>query len=91
MQYDPTLAMPFELGKKALQYDVIEKNDFATLWTIPSGYVVTGGSRGPGVGLFSVLNLRGNAPPPTWHLLKEIERPLAPWRLEPLRVWQIGT
>jgi len=52
---------------------------------------VTGGSRGPGVGLFSVLNLRGNAPPPTWHLLKEIERPLAPWRLEPLRVWQIGT
>ena len=91
MQYDPTLAMPFELGKKALQYDVIEKNDFATLWTIPSGYVVTGGSRGPGVGMFSVLNLRGNTPPPTWHLLKEIERPLAPWRLEPLRVWQIGT
>src|SRR2546425_1573864 len=37
----------------------------------------------------TVLNLKGNAPPPTWHLLKEIARPLGAWRLEPLRIWEV--
>jgi len=88
-QYAPTLSMPQALDGKALQVDVIEKDDFATLWTIREGYVVTGGSRGPGVGMYSVLNLKGNEPPPTWHLLKEIARPVEPWRLEPLRIWEV--
>ena len=89
MQYPPTLSMPFALDGKTLQTDVIEKDDFATLWTIPEGYVVTGGSRGAGVGMYSVLNLKGNTPPPTWQLLKEIARPPEIWRLEPLRIWEV--
>jgi hypothetical protein len=89
MQYAPTVFIPGALNGKALQIDVIEKDDFATLWTIPDGYVVTGGSRGPEVGMHSVLNLKGNAPPPTWHLLKEIARPLEDWRFEPLRIWVV--
>jgi len=89
MQYPPTLSMPFVLDGKTLQTDVIEKDDFATLWRIPEGYVVTGGSRGAGVGMYSVLNLKRNTPPPTWQLLKEIARPPEPWRLEPLRIWEV--
>jgi len=89
MQYAPTLSMPWALNGKPLQTDVIEKDDFATLWTIPVGYVVTGGSRGAGVAMSSVLNLKGNAPPPTWQLLKEIARPLEERRLEPLRIWEV--
>ncbi len=89
MQYAPTLWTPWELEHKSLQVDVIEKDDFATLWTIPKGYVVTGGSRGAGIGMYSVLNLKGNAPPPTWRLLKEIARPLGALRLEPLRIWEV--
>jgi len=89
MQYAPTISLPFALDGKTLQTEVIERNDFATLWTIPEGYVVTGGSRGAGIGMFSVLNLKDNAPPPTWQLLTEIARPVGPWRLEPLRIWKV--
>ena len=89
MQYAPTISTPWELNRKPLQLGVIEKDDFATLWTIPQGYVVTGGSRGIEVGMFSVLNLKGREPPARWRLLKEIARPLAAWRLEPLRIWEV--
>jgi 4-amino-4-deoxy-L-arabinose transferase-like glycosyltransferase len=88
MQYVQTLHIPSDLHGKPLQIEVIEKNDLETLWTIPEGYVVTGGSRGE-VGMFSVLNLRGHQPPATWTLLEEIDRPLRPWRLEPLRIWEV--
>jgi len=89
MQYALTLNTPWAINGKPLQTEVIERNDFATLWTIPEGYVVTGGSRGAEVGTSSVLNLKGNVPPPTWRLLEEIARPLGIRRLEPLRVWEV--
>ena len=89
MQYGPALPMPSEVHGKQLQMGVIEKDDFGALWTIPKGYVVTGGSRGAGIGMFSVLNLKGNTPPPSWRLLKEIDRPLGERRLEPLRIWEV--
>ena len=50
---------------------------------------MTGGSRGAEVGMSSVLNLKGNVPPPTWRLLEEIARPLGIRRLEPLRIWEV--
>src|SRR4029453_6689930 len=89
MQYALTVNTPWSLQGKPLQIGVIEKNDLETLWTIPEGYVVTGGSRWPEVGMFSVLNLRGHQPPPTWRLLEEIDHPLSRWRLEPLRIWEV--
>ena len=89
MQYGPALPIPSEVHGKQLQMGVIEKDDFGTLWTIPKGYVVTGGSRGAGIGMFSVLNLKSNTPPPSWRLLKEIDRPLGERRLEPLRIWEV--
>jgi len=89
MQYPSTFSTPWALNGRQWQADVIEKDDFATLWTIPGGYVVTGGSRGVEVGMYSVLNLKGNEPPPTWRLLTEIARPLEPWRVEPLCIWEV--
>jgi hypothetical protein len=88
MQYAPTLNIPGDLRGKPLQLGVIEKNDLETLWSIPEGYVVTGGSRG-WVAMSSVLNLRGHEPPATWRLLEEIDHPFRPWRLEPLRIWEV--
>jgi len=88
MQYSPRVSTPWGLDGRSLQSEVIQKEDLATLWTIPEGYVVTGGSRGA-VSMSSVLNLKGAAPPPTWTLLKEIARPVEPWRLEPLRIWEV--
>lgn len=89
-KYAPTVDTPYSLQGKTFQTEVIEKDDFTTLWTIPGGYVVTGGARGPDVGLYSVLNLDGHTPPPTWRLVKEFARPLGPYRLEPLRIWEVG-
>jgi hypothetical protein len=40
--------------------------------------------------MYSVLNLKGNAPPPSWRLLHEIARPLGDQRIEPLRVWEVA-
>jgi hypothetical protein len=90
MQYGPTRSIPDTLDGKPLQMGVIEKDDYAALWTIKDAYVVTGGSRGVDVGMMAILNLKGNTPPPTWHLLQEISRPLSATRLEPVRVWQVG-
>ena len=87
LQYAGTLSTPWEVDGKSLQ-NVIQNDDLATLWTIPEGYVVSGGSRGA-VSMSSVLNLKDAAPPPRWRLLKEIARPVEAWRLEPLRIWEV--
>ena len=56
---------------------------------ITSGYLVTGGGREPVYGPYAGLPLASEVPTERWKLLREFPADvLAPWRPEPVRVWE---
>ncbi|MBF0277216.1 MAG: glycosyltransferase family 39 protein [SAR324 cluster bacterium] len=59
--------------------------------SVPEGYVVTGGPRNPYYGCFHCIpNLSDFEPPENWKLVKIFNtRQYPPWKLEPLRIWQV--
>ncbi len=69
-----------------------EQQKTAFLADIDHGYVVTGGAS---LAWYSnhpwVLNLGelGFAPPPAWEQVLHVDRPVRPWRREPMRVWKV--
>lgn len=64
----------------------------AELEKIQSGWVITGGGRMPYYGdPFVTANLSGSfVPPPGWVLLWTLQKPPAPYRQEPLRIWRVN-
>ena len=70
--------------------DVVARGDFDKLRWLPPGYVVAGGSRVHYAVMSSVLNLQDEMIPANWRLVREIPNPPMPYRLQPLRIWEIG-
>ena len=59
------------------------------LAAVTSGYLVTGGGREPVYGPFAGTPIAGEVPADRWKLLREFPAEiLAPWRPEPVRVWE---
>jgi 4-amino-4-deoxy-L-arabinose transferase-like glycosyltransferase len=59
---------------------------------ITKGYVITGGGRLPHYGnpdIVPNLTTSGFVPPPSWKLAWSLERPVEPWRREPIRIWRV--
>jgi hypothetical protein len=59
------------------------------LRSLPAGYLVAGGSRVHYALMSSVLNLDDRMIPQTWRVVGEVGGPLTPYRLQPLRIWEI--
>jgi hypothetical protein len=64
----------------------------AELARITKGYVITGGGRLPHYGnpeFVPNLTTSGFTPPPSWKLAWSLEKPVKPWRREPIRIWRV--
>jgi hypothetical protein len=87
LDFDRGYTGPF--GLRRMQA-AIEKNRTPELLAgFQRGYVVTGGSRGPGLWQGAVFELGALRPPPEWRLLHSFEGERRPWRTEPLRIFAI--
>ena len=60
------------------------------LGSLPRGYVVAGGSRVHYALVSSVLQLDDAIIPPDWRLVRELANTPAPYRPQPIRIWEIG-
>ena len=60
------------------------------LASLPPGYVVAGGSRVHYALVSSVLQLDDGMIPPGWRLVRELPSTPAPYRPQPIRIWEIG-
>jgi len=60
------------------------------LASLPAGYVVAGGSRVHYALVSSVLQLDDGMIPRGWRLVRELPNTPAPYRPQPLRIWEIG-
>ena len=75
---------------KASGKSIDGRREFDKLRWLPPGYVVAGGSRVHYAVMSSVLNLEDWMIPANWRLVREIANPLTEYRLQPLRIWEIG-
>jgi tetratricopeptide (TPR) repeat protein len=58
---------------------------------IRNAYVITGGARNPYYGCnHCIANIGDFGVPDHWELLWISDKPSAPWRKEPLRIWEVG-
>ncbi|HHT9126293.1 MAG TPA: ArnT family glycosyltransferase [Candidatus Brocadiia bacterium] len=79
----------WDINGKRLQYDIIEKKDFAELEKVKNAYIVVGGSRAVYAAMFSVFNLGTSKPPNNWKLIKEIPKKITSYREETLKIFDV--
>ena len=77
-------------GDDPLYVTCVAQGKIDQLASLPAGYVVAGGSRVHYALVSSVLQLDDGMIPPGWRLVRELPSTPAPYRPQPIRIWEIG-
>ena len=77
-------------GDDPLYVTCVAQGKIDQLASLPAGYVVAGGSQVHYALVSSVLQLDDGMIPRGWRLVRELPNTPAPYRPQPLRIWEIG-